>query len=216
MHALPTLWQVLIWAPPIILAITLHEVGHGWVAKQLGDDTADRMGRLTANPLSHIDPVGSILIPGLLLLTKAGFLFGWAKPVPINWRNLRHPRRDIALVALAGPGANLLMLLGWIAVVWLAAHLPIGRFTAQSLVTMGEVGIVINSILIAFNLIPLPPLDGSRVMMSLLPPPLAQRYIRLEPYGLLIVVILLMLGWLSFLVHPVLMLLDRLVTLLLS
>lgn len=216
MHALPTLWQVLIWAPPIILAITLHEVGHGWVAKQLGDDTADRMGRLTANPLSHIDPVGSILIPGLLLLTKAGFLFGWAKPVPINWRNLRHPRRDIALVALAGPGANLLMLLGWIAVVWMAAHLPIGRFLAQSLVTMGEVGIVINSILIAFNLIPLPPLDGSRVMMSLLPPPLAQRYMRLEPYGLVIVVVLLMLGWLSFLVHPVLMLLDRLVTLLLS
>ena len=216
MHALPTLWQVLIWAPPIILAITLHEVGHGWVAKQLGDDTADRMGRLTANPLSHIDPVGSILIPGLLLLTKAGFLFGWAKPVPINWRNLRHPRRDIALVALAGPGANLLMLLGWIAVVWMAAHLPIGRFLAQSLVTMGQVGIVINSILIAFNLIPLPPLDGSRVMMSLLPPPLAQRYIRLEPYGLVIVVVLLMLGWLSFLVHPVLMLLDRLVTLLLS
>ena len=216
MHALPTLWQVLIWAPPIILAITLHEVGHGWVAKQLGDDTADRMGRLTANPLSHIDPVGSILIPGLLLLTKAGFLFGWAKPVPINWRNLRHPRRDIALVALAGPGANLLMLLGWIAVVWMAAHLPIGRFLAQSLVTMGQVGIVINSILIAFNLIPLPPLDGSRVMMSLLPPPLAQRYIRLEPYGLVIVVVLLMLGWLSFLVHPVLMLLDRLITLLLS
>ena len=216
MHALPTLWQVLIWAPPIILAITLHEVGHGWVAKQLGDDTADRMGRLTANPLSHIDPVGSILIPGLLLLTKAGFLFGWAKPVPINWRNLRHPRRDIALVALAGPGANLLMLLGWIAVVWMAAHLPIGRFLAQSLVTMGQVGIVINSILIAFNLIPLPPLDGSRVMMSLLPPSLAQRYIRLEPYGLVIVVVLLMLGWLSFLVHPVLMLLDRLITLLLS
>ena len=216
MHALPTLWQVLIWAPPIILAITLHEVGHGWVAKQLGDDTADRMGRLTANPLSHIDPVGSILIPGLLLLTKAGFLFGWAKPVPINWRNLRHPRRDIALVALAGPGANLLMLLGWVVVIWLAAHLPIGHVLAQSLVTMGQVGIVINSILIAFNLIPLPPLDGSRVMMSLLPPALAQRYIRLEPYGLVIVVVLLMLGWLSFLVHPVLMLLDRLVTLLLS
>jgi Zn-dependent protease len=216
MHGLPTLWQVLIWAPPIILAITLHEVGHGWAAKQLGDDTADRMGRLTANPLSHIDPVGSVLIPGLLLLTKAGFLFGWAKPVPINWRNLRHPRRDIALVALAGPAANLLMLLGWVVVIWLAAHLPIGHVLAQSLVTMGQVGIVINSILIAFNLIPLPPLDGSRVMMSLLPPALAQRYMRLEPYGLLIVVILLMLGWLSFLVQPVLMLLDRLVSLLLS
>ncbi|MGQ0658099.1 MAG: site-2 protease family protein [Chromatiales bacterium] len=205
------LWKILLWAPPIILAVTVHEMGHGWMAKQLGDPTAANLGRLTPNPLKHIDPVGTLLLPALLIITKAGFVFGWAKPVPIDWRNLRHRRRDMALVALAGPGANGLQLLFWVGVIWLAyAVSPAAPALRQSLISMGEVGIISNIALVAFNLIPLPPLDGSRVVTAVLPPKLAFYYNRLEPFGLVIIMLLLVLGWMDELVGPLLLVGERL------
>ncbi len=133
------LWKILLWAPPVILAVTVHEMGHGWMAKQLGDPTAANLGRLTPNPLKHIDPVGTLLLPALLIVFKAGFIFGWAKPVPVNWQNLRHGRRDMALVALAGPGANMVQMLLWVVVFW-AAYAMAGPLLRQPLISMAQVG----------------------------------------------------------------------------
>jgi Zn-dependent protease len=216
MSAAETLVNVLIWAPPVILAITVHEMGHGWMARRLGDPTAERLGRLSPNPLRHLDPIGSILVPGLLYLTKAGFLFGWAKPVPVDWRNFRRPRHDMALVAVAGPGANLLMLLGWVGAFWLALIVgPIVPPLGHLLISMGQAGIIINSVLIALNLLPLPPLDGSRILTALLPLDLAIKYNRLEPYGLIIVVLLMMTGLLGYFVLPLLAVMEGLVRILL-
>ena len=162
--------KISIWVVPVLLAITVHEVSHGWIARKLGDNTAFMLGRLTLNPLKHVDPVGTILIPGMLLLLQAGFLFGYAKPVPINWKNLRHPKRDMALVAVAGPGANLLMAIAWALLARLG--LLLGE-TGMALIYMGVAGITINIILMVLNLLPLPPLDGGRVMTGLLPGPWA-------------------------------------------
>jgi len=207
------IWKLLLWAPPVILAVTLHEMGHGWVAKQLGDPTAADLGRLTLNPLKHIDPFGTLLLPALLIITKAGFIFGWAKPVPVNWRNLKHLRRDMALVALAGPGANVLQALFWVAVVWLGYAAYLGSpLLNRALISMGEVGIISNVALVAFNLIPLPPLDGSRVLTALLPRKMAIYYNKLEPFGLVIVMVLLLLGWMDELVGPLLHIGERLVS----
>ena len=158
--------KIAVWIPPVLLGITVHEVAHGWVASKLGDTTAKMMGRLTLNPLKHVDPVGTILIPGLLLLLQSGFIFGYAKPVPINWRNLHQPKRDMAIVAGAGPAANLLMAMAWALLV--RAGLLMGE-TGMALVYMGVAGIFINTVLMVLNLLPLPPLDGGRVMTSLLP-----------------------------------------------
>ena len=192
--------KIAIWVVPVVLAITVHEVAHGWIARKLGDNTAFMLGRLTLNPLKHIDPVGTILIPGMLLLLQAGFLFGYAKPVPINWRNLRRPKRDMALVAAAGPGANLLMALAWGLLIRLG--LSLGE-PGIALIYMGVAGITINIILMVLNLLPLPPLDGGRVMTGLLPGPWAYQFSRIEPYGFFILIGLLVTGVLGMVLWPV-------------
>ena len=188
---LTTLQLVAIAIFPTLLAIVVHEVAHGWVAFRLGDSTAYMLGRLTLNPLKHIDPIGTILVPLVLILT-VGFVFGWAKPVPINFRNLHNPRRDSALVAAAGPFANLLMAIAWGLIIKLASLLP--GSLGIPLLYMGIFGIFINIILMVFNLIPIPPTDGGRIATSLLPPPLGYQLSRLEPFGLIIMLALLLSG----------------------
>lgn len=189
----------------MLFAITLHEVGHGWAARQLGDPTAEQMGRLTINPFKHIDPVGTVVVP-LVAFFLSGFIFGWAKPVPVNWGKLRNRKRDIALVALAGPGANLAMIVIWL----LLAKLFMGaaeqnNIFAMVIVWMAWAGIIINSLLMILNLFPIPPLDGSRVVYSLLPDKLAYQYLRLEPFGLIILVVLLVTGILFKVMGPILL-----------
>lgn len=188
---------------PILFAVVLHEVAHGWVARYCGDNTAWQQGRLSLNPIKHIDPVGTILVP-LLLLVTVGFIFGWAKPVPINWSHLRHPRRDIVLVAAAGPGANLLMALFWALMIKLAVLLPAqAEWLARPLLYMGMIGIFANIILMVFNLLPLPPLDGGRIATILLPHPWGMYLSRVEPFGFFIILALLATGVLSVILSPV-------------
>jgi Zn-dependent protease len=175
-------------AIPVLLAITLHEVAHGWMARQFGDRTAEAQGRLSLNPLKHVDPVGTVLVPGFLLLVGSGFLFGWAKPVPVNTRNLRNPKRDMAWVAAAGPGANFAMALGWAVVGAVAAHGWIGGAAAEWLVRMAWFGISFNVLLALFNLLPIPPLDGGRVLVSMLPTRASLALQRVEPYGFMLVI----------------------------
>ena len=195
-----------IWALPVLFAVVLHEVAHGWVADKLGDDTARWMGRLTLNPLKHIDPVGTLLIPVLLLIMQSPFLFGYAKPVPINWRKLRNPKRDMVLVALAGPLTNLALALASTAVLALAAVMPESMlWFTKPLALMCQASIIINLVLFIFNLLPLPPLDGGRVAVGLLPGPMAYQLSQLERYGFIIIVILLVLGWLQAIIGPVVM-----------
>ena len=191
--------KIAIWIVPVLLAITVHEVSHGWVASLLGDKTAFMLGRLTLNPLKHVDPVGTILIPGMLLLLQTGFIFGYAKPVPVTWQNLRNPKRDMALVAVAGPASNLLM-----AIVW-ALLIRVGLLLGDqglALIYMGVAGISINTILMVLNLLPLPPLDGGRVLTGLLPGPWAYRLSRIEPYGFFILIALLVTGLLGLILWP--------------
>jgi Zn-dependent protease len=199
---LQTLLLLILIAPPVLLAITVHEAAHGWVANRRGDPTAYLMGRVTFNPLKHIDPVGTILVPAsIFLLSKTlvgvPFLFGWAKPVPVSWRRLRNPRWDMALVAAAGPGVNLLMAFAWGLAIKLMALVvvvvPVPTWFLYLFVEMCVVGIVINLVLMALNLFPLLPLDGGRILNALLPPSLAERFARLEPYGILILLALLFL-----------------------
>ncbi|MDH5231405.1 MAG: site-2 protease family protein [Gammaproteobacteria bacterium] len=181
---------------PVLFAITVHEVAHGWVAKKLGDPTAMMLGRLTLNPIKHIDPIGTIVVP-LVLLMLGGGMFGWAKPVPITWENLRHPRRDTALVALAGPVANLLMAIFWVSIMAISVRMGTGLDNVDLfLYRMGEVGVLINLVLMVLNLLPIPPLDGGRVVASSLPGPLAWKYSKIEPYGLIIVLLLFATGYL--------------------
>jgi len=195
-----------IWALPVLFAVVLHEVAHGWVADKLGDDTARWMGRLTLNPLKHIDPVGTLLIPIALLVMQSPFLFGYAKPVPINWRKLRNPKRDMVLVALAGPLTNLALALVSTAVLALAAVMPESMlWFTKPLALMCQASIIINLVLFIFNLLPLPPLDGGRVAVGLLPGPMAYQLSQLERYGFIIIVILLVLGWLQAIIGPVVM-----------
>jgi Zn-dependent protease len=194
--------KIIIWAIPVLFAITLHEVAHGWVALKLGDRTAQMMGRLTLNPIKHIDPIGTLLVPGILLLL-GGFIFGWAKPVPISYRNLNKPKTDMAWVALAGPMANLVM-----AVIW-ALVAKVGLTLAQSQIVMGEAmmfmgvaGVLINAMLMMLNLLPLPPLDGGRILVSMLPGPMSWQVSRIEPYGFFILLALLYFGILSMILWP--------------
>lgn len=193
-----------VWVLPVLFAITLHEVAHGWMARRLGDPTAEMLGRLTLNPLKHIDPVGTILVPGILLLMGSGVLFGWAKPVPVTVENLRNPRRDMAWVAAAGPLANLLMAVLWAFIIHVGLWtIEVSPGVARPLVFMGVAGVFINTILMVLNLVPIPPLDGGRVAMSLLPGPWAWRLSRLEPYGILIILLLLVSGVLGIVIWPV-------------
>ena len=185
----------LLWAPPVLLAITLHEAAHGYVARYFGDATAADAGRISLNPLRHIDPVGTILVPGVLYFLSSGLLFGWAKPVPVNFARLRNPKRDMLWVSLAGPLANLAMGLLWAIALALAYRTQF----ANTLGYMAVAGISINAVLFVFNLLPLPPLDGGRIVTSLLPLPTAIKFARIEPYGIFIVLALLMLGWLPVL-----------------
>jgi len=202
MEDLTTVQRVVVWALPVLFAITVHEVAHGWVARKLGDPTAMMLGRLTLNPVKHIDPIGTVVVPVVLLLL-GGFIFGWAKPVPVTWENLKNPRRDMALVAVAGPLANLLMAIGWALIMKLGVTLGSDmHWLAWPLIYMGGAGIAINAILMLLNLLPIPPLDGSRVLMGLLPGPLAWKLGRIEPYGLIIMVLLLVSGVLGTILMP--------------
>src|SRR6516164_3158085 len=174
------------WVIPVIVAITFHEAAHGFVALLCGDQTAWRLGRVSFNPLKHIDPFGTLLLPGLLLLLRSPFLFGYAKPVPVNFRALRHPRRDMILVAAAGPAMNLALALVAALSFYLVAYLPdtAGQWAAENL----KNALIINVVLAVFNLLPLPPLDGGRIAVGLLPDALALPLARLEPYGMMILI----------------------------
>jgi Zn-dependent protease len=201
-----SLQTIALWVLPVVFAITLHEAAHGYVAKSFGDRTAEMQGRITLNPLKHIDPVGTILVPGVMILAaKLGgpqFVFGWAKPVPVNFGNLRNPKRDMLWVAAAGPGANLAMAVLWALLLKVAA--PGGVSGSAHLLLMAKVGVSVNLVLMALNLLPVPPLDGGRIAVSLLPVHAANAYARLEPYGLFIIVGLLAFGVLDNLMAPVL------------
>lgn len=190
MEELTLIQKIVVWVIPVIFAITVHEVAHGWVAKYYGDKTAWMLGRLTLNPIKHIDPVGTILVPGLML-AFTGFVFGWAKPVPVNPRNLRNPKRDMAIVALAGPVANLLMAIGWALLIRAAIFVNIPEYSIP-LIYVGIAGISINLILGLLNLLPIPPLDGSRILSWALPGRWGYYYNKFEQYGFYLLVILLM------------------------
>jgi Zn-dependent protease len=190
-------------AIPMVFAITLHEAAHGYVAKHFGDYTAYQAGRISLNPLNHIDLVGTILVPlGLLIMTAGPFVFGWAKPVPVNFSQLRDPKRDMLWVAAAGPGANLAMALAWGFILRLALMGP-ANFFSYPIQAMAQYGVRINLVLMVLNLIPIPPLDGGRIAVSLLPNRLAYRFAMIEPYGLIIIVALLVTRVLSGVIGPV-------------
>ena len=198
---------IAVYALPVIFAITLHEAAHGYVAKHFGDLTAYTEGRVSLNPLRHIDPIGTVVLPlALLAISKlfagSGILFGWAKPVPVNFANLRHPKRDMLWVAAAGPFSNLVMALLWALAVKIGIAAPDSYF-ALPLALMGAAGVFINAIIMVLNLLPLPPLDGGRILVSLLPHRLAYNVSRIEPYGFIILIVLLFSGVLGMILWPV-------------
>jgi Zn-dependent protease len=200
MNELSLLQRIVVWILPVVFAITVHEAAHGWMAKKMGDNTAYVQGRLTLNPLKHIDLCGTIIIPGLLLVMGTGFIFGYAKPVPVNARNFKRPLHDMAWVALAGPVSNLLMALGW-ALVGRIGVIIGSSFEAIShpFIYWSIAGMSINLVLALINLLPIPPLDGSRVLTGMLPIKYAIQYNRLEPYGFMILLALLYFNLLSML-----------------
>ena len=197
---------IAIYAIPVVLAITLHEAAHGYVAMRFGDMTAFAAGRVSLNPLRHIDPIGTVALPlALLALAKlfggSGILFGWAKPVPVNFANLRHPKRDMLWVAAAGPLSNLAMALLWALTVKVSLAMPDSYF-ALPIALMGAAGVFVNVIFMVLNLLPLPPLDGGRILVSLLPHRAAYGVSRIEPYGFVILIVLLFTGALGFVLWP--------------
>jgi len=194
---------------PVVFAITLHEAAHGYAAKRFGDNTAWLLGRISLNPIRHIDPIGTVLVP-LVSYLVGGILFGWAKPVPVNFGRLRHPKKDMFWVAAAGPAANLLMALGWALLLKLSITLPDFAYN-DALAEMARVGININGVLMILNLLPLPPLDGGRIMVSLLPVKAALKFAQLERYGMFILLGLLFFGGLDLIIRPLLRLFFTLI-----
>jgi Zn-dependent protease len=195
-----------VYALPVIFAITLHEAAHGFVARYFGDPTAWQLGRVSLNPLRHVDPVGTVIVPAVILLASrlagsSGMLFGWAKPVPVNFNRLRRPKQDMLWVAAAGPAANLLMGLGWALVLKLTVAMPEHAYS-EALAEMGRAGLLVNTSLMFLNLLPIPPLDGGRIMVSLLPMRAAWRFAQLERYGLVILLALLFTGVLERILNP--------------
>jgi Zn-dependent protease len=194
---------IAVYAIPVIFAITLHEAAHGYVARMFGDQTAYAAGRVTMNPLKHIDPVGTVIVPAAILLLSSlgsgGFLFGWAKPVPVNFGNLRNPKRDMIWVAAAGPGINLVMAIAWALVMKLMFVLGVNE---PFFFEMAKAGVLVNIGLMALNLLPVPPLDGGRIVAGLLPHRMSWQYSKLEPYGLFVVLALMMTHTLSFFLAP--------------
>ena len=204
------LWQLSIWAFPVLVAIVFHEVAHGWVANRLGDPTAAKMGRLTLNPLAHIDIVGTVVLPALLIWA-GGPVFGYAKPVPVDYDNLKDPRRDMIRVALAGPGANIILaLLSLVALklIQMSGSIETGSVSAY-LLYMSDASARINVMLAVFNIVPIPPLDGGRVLVGLLPEPQAMQVARIEPFGFIILIALLMTGALTYTLVPIMSMVFR-------
>jgi Zn-dependent protease len=204
--------QIIIWALPVLVAVVFHEVAHGWVAYRLGDPTAAQLGRLTLNPFAHVDLFGTVLVPLMLIIAHSPFIFGYAKPVPVNYHNLRNPKRDMIWVAAAGPVTNLL-LAGVCTAIWRFLAPMTGTqgapFPAAGVVDffapvvlMAQSGILINVTLAVFNMLPLPPLDGGRVLVGLLPMPLASIVSRIEPFGFIILIVLLMTRTLDLIIAP--------------
>jgi len=189
---------VTVYAIPVLFAITVHEAAHGYVARLFGDNTAYAAGRITLNPLKHIDPLGTVVVP-LAMVLLSGFMFGWAKPVPVDFRRLRRPRQDMFWVAGAGPGANLLMAVLWLLFAKLLVMLGMGE---AFFLMMADAGIKVNLMLMALNLLPLPPLDGGRMLVGILPQRLAWQVARIEPYGFVILLVLLLTNTLGFFIQP--------------
>jgi Zn-dependent protease len=203
MEQLSAIQTFTVYILPILFAITVHEVAHGWVASKLGDKTAYFLGRITLNPFKHIDLIGTILVPTILMLF-GGIIFGWAKPVPVNFSNLKHLRRDVILVSFAGPFSNLIMALIWalIAKIGLLLQMHFTWFWPNALIFMGHAGIQINLVFMLLNLIPIPPLDGGRIFLSILPTKVAIKFSHIEPYGFIILLILLGAKVLNYLIYP--------------
>ena len=203
MSSIPDIaYTIAVWAAPILFAITLHEAAHGWVANKLGDPTAKKLGRITINPIKHIDPVGTIVVP-LFLAMISPFVMGWAKPVPVEPRYFKSPLLDMALVAVAGPVSNFFMACFWAMFIQLAVASLEPSQTLVFLAEMGKNGIIINIVLMVLNLLPIPPLDGGRVMAGILPPKLALPYMQLERFGMIIILLLLVSGILGKIMWPI-------------
>lgn len=205
------IYTIAVWLVPVLFAITLHEAAHGWMANKLGDPTAKALGRISLNPIKHIDPLGTVLLP-LVLVMLSGFVIGWAKPVPVDMRYFKQPLLDMALVALAGPASNFIMACGWALFGTLGqAMFTPGNELAIYIYKVGEAGITINLILMVLNLLPIPPLDGGRVVAGVMPPQIAVPFMKIEPYGLFVVIFLLVTGILGKILWPMVLFFKALI-----
>jgi Zn-dependent protease len=213
MNELNLIQKIAVYSLPLLFAITVHEAAHGYAARRLGDRTAEMLGRLTLNPIKHIDPVGTLLVPIMLLMSGAGFIFGWAKPVPVSPRNFKNPGKDMAMVAAAGPASNLVMALFWAIIMRLVVG-PLSGIgvLADPLFLMAQFGVIINALLAVLNMLPIPPLDGGRVAVGLLPPKASMTLAQVEPYGMWILVGLMVTGFLSPILWPGISLVVSLMT----
>lgn len=210
------LYTISIWAVPVLFAITLHEAAHGWVAYKLGDPTAKRLGRISANPVKHIDPMGTVVVPLTLAvlakITGVGLILGWAKPVPVDPRHFKQPLLDMAIVAVAGPLSNFLMAILWAQLITVVRLGLVDGSMGGHLLAMGQAGIFINVILLVINLLPIPPLDGGRVVAGVLPASLAIPFMRIEPYGMWILIALLFSGILGKILWPMVVQFENIIS----